>query len=139
MSTMTASPSTQFDTAAIMGAVQEAGPQWSALDVLPAARARLRPHLVPDAIRAADPVWLPDALEKAFAAGYSDADPDRWQLPRPQAADLAQRLTDWYATERPAGAVVVRDPRLRPYFWRLLNGLTSGPVWVLAEGEIDER
>jgi flagellar biosynthesis component FlhA len=125
------------EAAAIVRMVQEAGPVWSALDLLPAVRARLRSQLVPAAIRAIPPVLLPAELEEAFASGCSPEDTYRWQLPRAEAVDLAERVARWYA-DRPQGSVVVvRDARLRPYFWRLLAGLVPGPVWVLAKGESD--
>ncbi|MEV6850663.1 FHIPEP family type III secretion protein [Actinoplanes sp. NPDC051411] len=127
------------DGTAILEVVDDAPLEWSALDLLPAVRARLRPRLMPDEARRMPPVRLPEELEAAFAAGWSAAHPDRWQLPRAQATKLAERVADWLGGERPAGAVVVREPELRPYLWRLIAGLVPGPVWVLAEEELDDQ
>ena len=125
------------DAGTIFRVIHEAGPEWSAVDLLPTVRARLRSDLAPAAVRSARPAVLPMELETAFAAGYSPDDPERWQLPRPEAVDLAGRVAAWYGDQPSGGPVVVRDPQLRSYFWRLLAGLVPGPVWVLSQEEID--
>ena len=126
------------DAGTIFRVVHRAGPEWSALDLLPAVRAALKPRLAPAEVRAADPVWLPAELEAEVKAGYDPASPAEWRLPRADTTTLMRHLSDWHQSQAGSGPIVVRDPKLRPFCWRLLAGLVPGPVWVLAKEEIDE-
>jgi tetratricopeptide (TPR) repeat protein len=126
------------DAGTIFRVVHAAEPEWSALDLLPAVRAALKSRLTPAGVRALPPAWLPAELETALAAGFAEAGPAEWRLPRAEAATLMQRLLDWHRSHGGSGAIVVRDARLRPFCWRLLAGLIPGPVWVLAKEEIDD-
>ena len=122
------------DVAAIVDVVYEAGPEWSALDLLPAVRQRLRSGLAPGDV---PPIRVPEALEAGFSAGFSAGLPSRWELPRTEVVALAERLADWYRAQAAPGVVVVREARLRPFFWRLLAVLVPGPIPVLTEEELD--
>ena len=117
----------------IFDVVCKAGPGWSALDLLPAVRSRIRHRLAPShAWEFA--VTVPAELEAAASAGLSPTDPAIWQLPRDRARNLAEQIVAWYSAS-PDQLLVVRNPQLRPYFWRLAAGLLPGPVWVLSEEE----
>jgi flagellar biosynthesis component FlhA len=123
-----------LDRNEIFGTVCKAGPEWSALDVLPAVRSRIRARLAP--AHALDaPATVPAALEALAAQGLSTTDPAIWELPRDRVQALIDGILAWRGRSS-AQLVVVRDARLRPFFWRLLVGLVPGPVWVLTEEEL---
>jgi tetratricopeptide (TPR) repeat protein len=124
----------------IFEVVAKAGPGWSAMDLLPAVRRRIAGRLAAPAPagRAATTAALPEELEAALAGGLVGTEPGVWQLPRDQAHDLSARLAAWCHQAR-ADTVVVTDPRLRPFVWRLLAGLTRPPATVLDQEELDGR
>jgi tetratricopeptide (TPR) repeat protein len=129
------------DRDAIFAVVAAAGPGWSAVDLLPAVRRRLAGRLAAPSTSTAGrpaPAALPAELEAALAEGLAGTGDGVWQLPRDQAHDLSTRLAAWH---RAAGAdtVVVADPRLRPFVWRLLAGPTRPSATVLDQEELDGR
>ena len=125
-----------LDAHEIFSLVQAAEPGWSALDLLPMVRRRLRSRLAPSAVLASSAVVLPLDLETALAAGRPSADSASWELPRADVPQVTDRIVAWYRTTAGNGPIVMRDPALRPFFWRLLVEFVPGPIWVLTEEEI---
>jgi tetratricopeptide (TPR) repeat protein len=124
-----------LDVNAILQVVGTAAPDWSALDLLPAVRRRLRSRLAPPAVLGSPARVLPLDLETALAAGRPSPHPTTWELPRADVSAVIERILEWYRAHANGGPVVVRDPGLRPFLWRLLVELVPGPVWVLSEEE----
>jgi tetratricopeptide (TPR) repeat protein len=124
-----------LDVKQILHAVRTAAPDWTALDLLPAVRRRLRSRLAPPAILESPATPLPHDLEAALAAGRSSPHQTTWELPRADASAVTERVLAWYRARTGDGPVVVRDPGLRPFLWRLMVELVPGPVWVLSEEE----
>jgi tetratricopeptide (TPR) repeat protein len=125
-----------LDADEIFSMVQAAEPRWSALDLLPMVRRRLRSRLAPSAVLASPAVVLPLDLETALAAGRPSANSASWELPRADVPQVTDRIVAWYRANAGNGPIVMRDPALRPFFWRLLVELVPGPIWVLTEEEI---
>lgn len=124
-----------LDCDEIFSVVQEAKPGWSALDLLPKVRRRLSSRLAPPTVLASSAVVLPPDLEDALANGLPPADPASWELPRGDVPELTDRIVAWYRANAGDGPIVMRDTKLRPFFWRLLVELVPGPIWVLTEEE----
>jgi tetratricopeptide (TPR) repeat protein len=128
-----------IDRDEIFAVVAGAGPGWSAVELLPAVRRRLAGRLAtPSAAGRPGPAALPGELEAALAEGLAGTEDGVWQLPRDQAHDLSARLAAWRRAAR-ADTVVVADPRLRPFVWRLLAGPTRPSATVLDQEELDGR
>jgi tetratricopeptide (TPR) repeat protein len=127
-----------LDCDEIFSLVQDAEPRWSALDLLPKVRHRLKSRLAPPAVLASQAVVLPPDLESALAAGRPSADSASWELPRADVPQLTDRIVAWYEANAGDGPIVMRDAGLRPFFWRLLVGLVPGPIWVLTEEELHD-
>jgi tetratricopeptide (TPR) repeat protein len=124
------------DCDGIFSVIQDAEPGWSALELLPKVRWELRSHLAPPAVLAAPALWLPPDLENALAAGLPSAGSASWELPRADVPPLTDRIVAWHEANASDGPIVVRDPALRAFFWRLIVGLVAGPIWVLTEREL---
>jgi tetratricopeptide (TPR) repeat protein len=124
------------DRDAIFAVVADADPGWSAVDLLPAVRRAIAWRLASVRRSATSP--LPEDLEGALRAGLAETESGVWQLPRDQALDLSGRLAAWLRGSR-ADTVVVTDPVLRPFVWRLLAGLQWPPATVLDQEELHER
>jgi tetratricopeptide (TPR) repeat protein len=123
------------DRPEIFQVVSGAEPDWSALELLPLVRQRLRRRLAPPEALATPAAVVPADLEARFAAGMSAVGPGRWELPRDDIRAIADEVVAW-RSRSPGPLVVVRDADLRPFFWRLLAGLVPGPAWVLTEKEL---
>lgn len=123
------------DQEEIFQVVCGSGPEWSALDLLPEVRRRIRHRLAPARLFQQPPAVLPAGLEAGFAAGLSRTEAGTWELARADVRSLADDVLAWRATA-PGPLIVVRDPRLRPFLWRMLSGLLPGPFWVLSEEEL---
>lgn len=119
----------------IFQAVCRAGAEWSALDALPVVRSQIKACLAPWHVLDSPPAMVPADLEAMAAKGLSAADAGTWELPRTEVHAIADRILAWRA-DSPRPVVVVRNPRLRPFFWRLLVSLVPGPVWILSEEEL---
>ena len=82
---------------------------------------------------------LPEELEERVRAGLSSTESDRWERSRDVASLLVRDLRSWLADD-PAGSgarvVVVADPRVRPFVWRLCAA-EQPPVPVLAVEETE--
>jgi len=123
------------DQEEIFQVVCRAGPDWSALDLLPEVRRTIKHRLAPARALDPPPAVLPADLEAGYAAGLSSTETGTWELAREDVAALAERVLVWRAAA-PGPLIVVRDPRLRPFLWRVLSGLLPGPFWVLSEEEL---
>jgi tetratricopeptide (TPR) repeat protein len=78
---------------------------------------------------------LPEELEEQFRQGLTP-DGVRWELPSERATALTHALRDWLAgLESGDRTVVVRDPRLRVFVWRLAAG-DGARRPILAEEEL---
>lgn len=88
--------------------------------------------VVPDAVV----VRLPADLEKRLRAGLGDTQ-SVWELGRGAASELVADLRRWLDGHRPrVDVVVVGDPRLRLFAWRLL---ANRRLVVLAEQELGDE
>jgi flagellar biosynthesis component FlhA len=81
---------------------------------------------------------LPETLERRIAEGVAGPDGARWEADRETTARLVGDLRDWLAGLTPGElgeqAVVVHDPAVRPFAWRLL-ARERPRVRVLAQEE----
>ena len=76
---------------------------------------------------------LPAALEKRALAGLTPGPELSWEMERDRATSVLDDLRTW-RKDLPADVVVtVRDPRLRPFVWRLLAFTGSGSAVLAAE------
>ena len=83
---------------------------------------------------------LPADLQARIRAGLDAESDQRWERPREETVALVRDLHGWLAGQTAPAAdepvvVVVSDPSVRLYAWRLLAG-AQNPLRVLAEGEL---
>jgi type III secretory pathway component EscV len=82
------------------------------------------------------PQLLPPDLEDRIRAGFRTSDGERWEVSRPEAARLVSDLRHWIHGSDPSReVVVVADPLVRPFVWRLLAA-DRPAVRVLSAEEI---
>jgi tetratricopeptide (TPR) repeat protein len=92
---------------------------FATLDTLREVRRALGPEAL-GAGPAAVVVPMPEEHEQRIVAGL-DQDRPAWTMSRAEAHRLVRDLRDWLSAQQPRpDTVVVDDPRVRPFAWRLL-------------------
>jgi len=126
------------DRAAVLDvfrSLDETGGQTAPLEILRAVRRQLGAAALgypgPDRLRR-----LPEDLEDRVGGGLDGAPGTAWELDRDQAAGLVRDLRSWLTPRGDESfAVVVTDPGLRPFVWRLLAS-ERPEIRVLAAEEL---